>query len=120
MSDTGQLRVWSEIDPEAIRRNAEFVKRHTGAELIAVVKADAYGHGVENAVPVLRDLVALFAVANVEEAAQVRALAPEKSILLLGPCLPAERGTAVALGCIATVSSAAEAEAFGPSARVCL
>jgi alanine racemase len=118
--DTGNARVWSEIDPAAIRRNAEFAKRHTDAALIAVVKADAYGHGVENAVPVLRDVADIFAVANVEEAATVRALAGDKPILLLSPCLPSERRTAVESGCVVTVSSAAEAGAFGHSARVSL
>ncbi len=113
-------RVWSETDPSAIRHNAEFVKRHTGAELIAVVKADAYGHGVANAVPALRDVAEMFAVANVEEAACVRALAPEKSLLLLSPCLPEERRIAVELGCVATVSSAGEAAMFGPQARASL
>lgn len=113
-------RVWTEVDPDAIRWNAEFVKRHTGAELIAVVKANAYGHGVENAVPILREVADLFAVANVGEAAEVRGLAPEKDILLLSPCLPEERAAAVQLDCIATVSSAREAGDFGKSARVSL
>lgn len=115
-----RARVWSEIDPAAIRHNAEFVKRHTGAGLIAVVKADAYGHGVANVVPALSGVAELFAVANVEEAAEVHDLAPEKTILLLSPCLPEERSAAAELGCVATVSSSAEAEAFGPSAKVSL
>ncbi|MGH8047954.1 MAG: alanine racemase, partial [Chthoniobacterales bacterium] len=113
-------RIWSEVDPHAIRHNAQFAKEHAGVALIAVVKADAYGHGVENAVPALRDAADIFAVANVAEAATVKTLAPEKPVLLLSPCLPAERSDAVALGCIATVSSAAEAEAFGKSACVSL
>lgn len=111
-------RVWSEVGAAAIRRNAEFARKHTGAGLIAVVKADAYGHGLANVVPALRDAADLFAVANVEETAAVRALAPEKPVLLLSPCLPGERTAAVGLGAIATVSSAAEAEAFGKGARV--
>jgi alanine racemase len=113
-------RVWTEIEPAAVRYNAEFVQRHTGAELIAVVKANAYGHGVANVVPALLDVAALFAVANVEEAAEVKPLAPGKDILLLSPCLPTERRRAAELGCVATVSSAAEAQSFGPSVRVSL
>jgi alanine racemase len=113
-------RVWTEIDPSAILDNARFAKRHTGGGLIAVVKADAYGHGVDHAVPALRDEAALFAVANVEEAQDIRRLAPQTPLLLLSPCLPAERAEAVARGCIATVSSAAEAAAFGSGARVSL
>ena len=120
MSASAHMRVWSEVDPAAIRHNAEFVKRHTGAGLIAVVKANAYGHGVGKAVSALRDIAELFAVTSVEEAAEVRALVPEKIVLLLSPCLPGERRAAVELGCIATVSSSAEAAAFGKSARVAL
>jgi len=106
------LRVWVEVDSAAIRHNAEFARRRGGAPLIAVVKANAYGHGVEVAVRALRDVAELFAVANVEEAAAVRALAPEKDVLLLSPCLPGERAAAMAANCIATVSSAAEAREF--------
>ncbi|MDD5200292.1 MAG: alanine racemase [Terrimicrobiaceae bacterium] len=105
-------RVWAEVDPAAFRHNVEAARRLSGTELIAVVKADAYGHGVDMAVPALRELAALFAVANVEEAAVVRALAPEKDVLLLSPCLPAERAAAVESRCIATVSSADEARHF--------
>ncbi len=105
-------RLWSEVDPAAIRHNAEFARRRAGVGLIAVVKANAYGHGVEVAVPALRDQAEIFAVANAAEAAAVRALAPEKDVLLLGPCLPAERAIAIANGFIATVSSAAEAREF--------
>lgn len=105
-------RVWAEIDPTAVRRNAGFAIRHTGAGLIAVLKANAYGHGVEFVAPALKEIAELFAVANIEEAAALQRLVPEKSILLLSPCLPDERREAVALGCIATVSSAAEARAF--------
>jgi alanine racemase len=113
-------RVWTEIDPSAIQSNAQFARRHTGRDLIAVVKADAYGHGVACAVQALRDEAQLFAVANVGEAAEVRQLAPQTPVLLLSPCLPAERGEALALGCIATVTSAAETAAFGSGARVSL
>lgn len=116
---TDSARVWVEISPAALRHNASFARAQAGAPLIAVVKANAYGHGVDVAVPALRDLVELFAVANVEEALAVRALAPDHDILLLGPCLPGERSYAVAHGFIASVSSAAEGRAFGPGARLC-
>jgi alanine racemase len=120
MKAPAAVRIWSEVDPAAIRHNGECVRRTAATALIAVVKANAYGHGVEVVVPALRDVAELFAVANAEEAAAARALAPEKDVLLLGPCLPAERTAAVQAGCIATVSSAAEARTFGNGARVAL
>lgn len=113
-------RVWAEVSPAALRHNAEFARAHTERPLIAVVKANAYGHGTGVVVPALRDLVRFFAVANVEEAAAVRTLAPDREIMLLSPCLPFERPIAVADGFIASVSSVEEAQAFGPGARVTL
>lgn len=109
-------RLWAEIDPSAIRHNAEFAILQTGAGLMAVVKANAYGHGVEIVVPALEDIAALFAVANVEEAVELKSLCPEKNVLLLSPCLPSEREVAIELGCIATISSASEARAYSSAA----
>lgn len=116
MSSAVDARVWAEINPAAVRRNAEFAIRRTGAGLMAIVKADAYGHGTEFVVPVVSDLATLFGVANVEEAAGVKNLAPRRNVLLLSPCLPFERRAAIELGCIATVSSATEARAFSENA----
>ena len=44
--DMNDYRTHVEINLDAIRRNAEAIKTFTGKRLIAVVKADAYGHGV--------------------------------------------------------------------------
>ena len=109
-----ERRIWAEVDASAIRHNAGYVLGHVcrGAHLMAVVKADAYGHGVEHAVPALRDMASLFAVANVAEANEVVRLAPGKQIVLLSPSLAGERRDAIESGFIATVSSAAEARAF--------
>lgn len=59
----------------------QFRNLHAG-KIIAVVKANAYGHGIENIVPVLSDCDAL-AVATIDEAIQVRLLAPKQRIILL-------------------------------------
>lgn len=111
-------RIWSEIDPAAIRHNARFAATHSGAKLIAVVKAGAYGHGFETVVEATRDIADLFAVANAAEAAAVAKIAPDHDVLLLSPCLPEEREFARECGFIATVSSAKEAAAFPRGSRV--
>ena len=86
-------------------------KRTAGpdAEILAIVKADAYGHGM---VPVARALttqrVAAFGVANVAEAAHLLAALPEARITLLSPALPDERPEVVRLGLRPWVSSLAE------------
>src|SRR5262245_22099335 len=69
----------------AIRSNyAELARRAAGCEVIAVVKADAYGHG---AAPVARALVATgaprFAVATVAEGCALRAAGLRAPILVL-------------------------------------
>ena len=58
------FRTHTEIDLQAIRQNAEAIKRHTGKRLIAVVKADAYGHGVIRVAEVLDTTADMFAVAT--------------------------------------------------------
>ena len=81
----------------ALRANfAAAQKRAEGRELIAVVKADAYGHG---AVPVARALAAAgcrcLAVANVAEGAELRDAAMGESLLVLGGVSDADEADAV-------------------------
>lgn len=107
-------RIWAEIDPRALRHNVSVIRTPIGDDtaLIAVVKADAYGHGISCVVPVIRDHVDILAVANILEAEAVLALQPGLPIFILSPCLPDERASAVALGAIVTVSSLDEAAAY--------
>ncbi|MDX2081422.1 MAG: alanine racemase [Terrimicrobiaceae bacterium] len=111
-------RSWVEIDLDALRRNlAEVRSAAAPAGVLAVVKANAYGHGTEPIVQALTSGVDLFGVANLCEARKVRATGTDRPIMILSPCLPAERAAAAAGGFIVTVSSASEALAyaeFGP------
>mgnify|MGYP005846594331 CR=1 FL=1 len=103
-------RTWAEVDVGAIRSNARALLSAAGgrAELLAVVKADAYGHGSVRAARALSDIAAIFGVACVGEALTLDA----GQVLLLSPCIPGEREEAVRRGLIVTVSSASEARAF--------
>lgn len=75
------------IDLSAICHNYAVAKRCApGREAFAVVKANAYGHGVREVVTALHDLADGFAVASLEEAAQVRAMQAQARILLLEGC----------------------------------
>ncbi|MGA7615781.1 MAG: alanine racemase [Thermoanaerobaculia bacterium] len=79
---------FAEIDLDAFVRNVRAVRARTGtaARLVAVVKADAYGHGaVEVARAALDEGVDVFAVALLEEAIELRDAGIEGTILLLGP-----------------------------------
>src|SRR2546427_11499557 len=77
---------WAEISLSTLRRNYERVRKLAGRrKVMAVVKADAYGHG---AVPVAKCLagcgVDWFGVATVEEGIELRAAGIEQPGLLLG------------------------------------
>jgi alanine racemase len=115
------LRSWVEIDPGALRHNLAFVRKTIGQkpEILAVVKANAYGHGTAQVARALAHDVGVFGVASLSEAHAVLAAETGRPVMLLSPCLPSEREEAVAAGLIVTVSSAGEADgfaAFGPAA----
>ena len=84
---------WVEVDLRKLCGNAEAIRSSLGgAELMVVIKSDAYGHGLEAVAAALgRAGVARFAVAYAAEAAAVRAAAPEaKLVLVLGAARPAD------------------------------
>ena len=86
-------RAWREVDLEAVAHNAAVLRSAAGenCRLMAVVKADAYGHG---AVPVARRLqkagVRAFAVACLDEALALRRASIRGEILILGWTPPEE------------------------------
>lgn len=68
-------------DSAAIKENAKFLIGKTGKKLIAVVKADAYGAGLDETVKALEKIARLFAVATVREALLVDSLGANALIL---------------------------------------
>lgn len=112
MDSLGKERCWAEIDLAAVRHNARVARERSGAALLAVVKANAYGHGMIEIARALRDEADLFGVANLHEATDLQESGIRQPILLLGPALPAERAAIDARGFIPSVSSVEEARAF--------
>ena len=112
-------RIRAEIDHDALRRNAAAVRTAVGSQagLIAVVKADGYGHGGPEVAKTLAPDAEQFGVATLDEARAVRTAVPDRDILLLSPCLPGEREAAVKEGFIPVVSSTAEAKAYARLAQ---
>ena len=96
-------RTYAEIDLGAIRRNAEAIKAYTGKRLIAVVKADAYGHGVVPTTEALRSVADMFAVATIEEGAALRQAGIREPILILFSALPQQAAQIVAHGLTPTI-----------------
>jgi alanine racemase len=108
---------WAEIDLGALAANAAAL-RGLGAELMAVVKADAYGHGVAIVVPeLLRAGLRDFGVATVAEGVLVRGIAgPEPQIYVMTAIGPQDAAQVVASDLTPFVSSAESAEAIGRAA----
>ena len=105
-------RCWAEIDRAALRHNAKVVRDRIGsAEMLAVVKANAYGHGLVGVAEALADDAQLFGVANLQEALTLRESLPHP-IVILGPATPEERPIIAEHGFIPTISSLEEAQAF--------
>jgi alanine racemase len=108
-------RCWAEVDLNALRGNLAWIKHRAGADVrvLAVVKADAYGHGLKHIAALLMQSGAdLFGVANLTEAESIRSVARGWPILMLGACLPHEVELAVRDDVMPTVSSLEEARAF--------
>ena len=79
---------WAEIDLGAFERNVDAIARSLpdGSRLIAVLKANGYGHGaVELARRCKPDRVAMIAVALLEEATELRRAGIALPLLVLGP-----------------------------------
>lgn len=92
MSSAPELRAtrptWADIDSAAFGRNLEAVASRlpAGSRLIAVMKANAYGHGAaELSRQCTPDRVAMIAVVMLEEALELRRAKANVPILILGP-----------------------------------
>ncbi|MEM9493184.1 MAG: alanine racemase, partial [Myxococcota bacterium] len=112
-SDTPR-RTWIEIDPAALQHNAGVARAASGgAAVMAVVKADGYGHGLAGVTSALRDEVEAFGVATLDEALEVRRIAgDDRPVMVLGALLPDEREAAVRARLSVTVSDVDEALAY--------
>lgn len=72
------------IDLDAIRQNIDAVKQKSGAQVMAIIKADAYGHGAVQIARVLSDECAFFGVSSMLEAIELRQAKITNPILILG------------------------------------
>lgn len=89
----GHRPTYVEIDLAALQHNFRQARRQAGdgCELLAVVKADAYGHGADRVAPALQQAGAdLFGVAMVEEGVELRRAGVSRPILVLGGVYPGQ------------------------------
>ena len=87
------MRTWLEVDLGLVKKNIETVKSvlPEDCSIIAVVKANAYGHGdAKIALALMRLGIRHFAVACIDEAAQLRNAGLQGEIIVLGYTDPAD------------------------------
>ena len=104
-----------------MRGNCALILGHLpkGTRLLAVVKADGYGHG---ALPIARAALdggaGGVAVATLEEAHELRGLLPAEHVLVMGGITPGQAHAAAATGCGIGVFSRELADALGDGDEV--
>ena len=112
-SSSLSFRTWVDIDCAALRHNIDVVKSlapHAG--IIAVIKANAYGHGICGVASAISDMVSYFAVTSLNEAITLQQTVSTVPIMLLSAALPFEYPAIAEHGFIPTLSSFEEAAAF--------
>ena len=73
------------VSKKQLIKNIEEIKKIArNKKICAMVKANAYGHGLENVVEKLRNSVDFFGVANINEALKIREICPNAKILIVG------------------------------------
>jgi alanine racemase len=101
-----QHRTWIEIDERALARNIENLTSllNEGARFCAVVKANAYGHGLKEVVQIAaRAGVDAFAVDQIDDAIKIRKILPSAMIMTLGYVMQHRLHDAVSHGIHLTV-----------------
>lgn len=112
---TAALNAWVEVDLAALENNIAAIRGVLAptTELIAVVKANAYGHGsAAVALECERLGVDRFAIAWMAEALQLRATGVRRPIVVLEHVFPADAEAAVRHGITCTIHSTELADAF--------
>ncbi|HZT74753.1 MAG TPA: alanine racemase [Terriglobales bacterium] len=113
---------WTEISTAALRHNLRAYRRRLGRRappaICAVVKANAYGHGLLDCARVFAaERVPWFAVATVEQGAALRAAGLRQRVLVLGAYDRADAAEMARLGLTATVWDFTQLELLRQRAR---
>ncbi len=109
---------WVEIDLSAVDQNTRYCLKHTGVPLMAVVKANAYGHGaVEVGTTALKAGATWLAVARYCEAQVLRNAGITAPILVLGMVTPGEVDQAIAQNVTMTLHSFEVADLLSQRAK---
>ena len=120
MSVAPTAKTWVEISSTALANNIENLRSvlQPGVEFCAVIKANAYGHGVrETARILLRAGVKVVAVDNIDEALAIRALDAACDIIILGFTMPTRLAEVVSCKAIQVVYDIDTIQGLADTAR---
>jgi alanine racemase len=91
MTELPSRPTYLEVNLPRLRQNLLAIRKHVApAKVMVLMKANAYGHGVEGVAPFIASLVDYIGVAIVEEGAELRRLGIKAPIIVLGGTLPQE------------------------------
>ncbi len=100
-----------EVDLDVIRENFSNIKKKVGEDtkVLAVIKADAYGHGAVETARALENDCDFFGVADIDEAMQLRIAGFDTPILILGRTDPYYSDAVIKMDIRTTVSCMSDA-----------
>jgi alanine racemase len=112
-----KFSTWAEIDLEAIENNVRLLVQSTKAQIMAVLKANAYGHGVIPVSQAVRRAGATWCgMARVEEAMELRYAGYDGPILVLGFTPPGRVPSLIEADVAMAIWSEKQLEAFALAA----
>lgn len=101
------FKTWIELDSYAAKNNCLIFRKiiNKKSKLFAVVKSNAYGHGILDFPKIIEKYVDGFCVDSIVESEKLRNIGIKKDILVLGPTLPNLYFKAVFLNASITISN---------------
>ncbi|MFC1709215.1 alanine racemase [Candidatus Omnitrophota bacterium] len=106
---------WAQVNLSSLEYNLKQIKRLVGkkTKILAVIKADAYGHGAIRVAQRLQSCgVKYFGVATVQEAIELRQNKIDSSVLVLSTVTPSELPIVIKYKIIPTIADAKTAVSF--------
>jgi len=113
------FNVWIELKATRLLKNLQTIRGAAGIEneVLAIIKANAYGHGLRQVASALDGHVLYLGVSSIKEALELKDLELKSRIFLFGRLFPNEIGTALLGGITLSVSSFHEAEDISKAAQ---
>lgn len=97
---------WIELRSDALLKNLQTLRQHSGqTDVLAVIKANGYGHGLKEIASILAGNVTYFGVATLREALELKEHHPKTPVFLFGHLFAQEIPAALLGGITLSVSS---------------